>query len=68
VSSGLPNLDQMLGGGFLPGTLAVVYGATGIGKTQFGLTMAHQGRVADGALGLVLDMNGRGVSQQHGDD
>jgi len=65
VSSGLPKLDEMLGGGLLPGTLAVVYGATGIGKTQFGLTMAHHGRAADGALGLVLDMNGRGDSQQH---
>ena len=55
----------MLGGGLLPGTLAVVYGATGIGKTHLGLTFAHQGRQADGAPGLVFDMNGRGDSQQH---
>jgi len=34
VSSGLPKLDEMLGGGFLPGTLAVVYGAAGIGYAQ----------------------------------
>ena len=33
----------MLGGGLLPGTLTVVYGATGIGKTHLGLTFAHQG-------------------------
>ena len=55
----------MLGGGLLPGTLAVVYGATGIGKTHLGLTFAHHGRSADGAPGLVFDMNGRGDSQQH---
>ena len=55
----------MLGGGLLPGTLTVVYGATGIGKTHLGLTVADHGRVANGARGVVLDMNGRGDSQQH---
>jgi hypothetical protein len=65
VSTGIPRLDEMLGGGLLPGTLAVVYGATGIGKTHLGLTFADHGRVADGARGLVLDMNGRGDSQRH---
>jgi KaiC/GvpD/RAD55 family RecA-like ATPase len=65
VSTGLPRLDDMLGGGLLPGTLTVVYGATGIGKTHLGLTFAETGRAADGARGIVLDMNGRGDSQQH---
>ena len=65
VSTGNPKLDTMLGGGLLPGTLTVVYGATGIGKTHLGLTFAAHGAVADGARGIVLDMNGRGDSQQH---
>ena len=65
VSTGLARLDEMLGGGLLPGTLTVVYGATGIGKTHLGLTFAAHGRIADGARGIVLDMNGRGDSQQH---
>lgn len=65
VSTGLDRLDAMLGGGFLPGTLAVVYGATGIGKTHLGLTFADRGRLAGRARGIVLDMNGRGDSQQH---
>ncbi len=65
VSTGLPKLDSMLGGGLLPGTLAVVYGATGIGKTHVGLTFANHGRQADGAPGLLFDMNARGDSQQH---
>jgi KaiC/GvpD/RAD55 family RecA-like ATPase len=65
VSTGLSHLDAMLGGGLLPGTLTVVYGATGIGKTHLGLAFAHHGRAADGAAGLVVDMNARGDSQQH---
>ena len=65
ASTGLGKLDGMLGGGLLPGTLTVVYGATGIGKTHLGLTFGDHGRLADGARGLVLDMNGRGDSQQH---
>ncbi len=65
VSTGLARLDEMLGGGLLPGTLTVVYGATGIGKTHLGLTFADHGRVADGARGVIFDMNGRGDSQQH---
>src|SRR5918996_472738 len=65
VSTGVPRLDEMLGGGLLPGTLAVIYGATGIGKTHLGLTFGAHGRVADGARGVIIDMNGRGDSQQH---
>jgi RecA/RadA recombinase len=65
VSTGLAKLDAMLGGGLLPGTLTVVYGATGIGKTHLGLTFADHGKAADGARGVVLDLNGRGDSQQH---
>ena len=65
ASTGIPKLDAMLGGGLLPGTLTVVYGATGIGKTHLGLTFANHGVVEDGARGVVLDMNGRGDSQQH---
>src|SRR5436190_22305252 len=65
VSTGLEGLDRMLGGGLLPGTLAVVYGATGIGKTHLGLGFAHDGCRIDGAPGLLFDMNARGDSQQH---
>ncbi len=43
VRLGIQKLDEMLGGGLLPGTLTVVYGATGIGKTHLGLTFAVNG-------------------------
>src|SRR6266498_5175974 len=55
----------MLGGGLLPGTLTVAYGATGIGKTHLGLLFAQHGHRQDGAPGLLFDMNARGDSQQH---
>lgn len=65
VSTGFARLDAMVGGGLLPGTLTVVYGATGIGKTHLGLAFADHGREADGARGLLVDLNARGDSQQH---
>jgi len=65
VPTGSPKLDEMLGGGLLPGTLTVIYGATGIGKTHLGLCFCDHGARVDGARGIVFDMNARGDSQQH---
>ena len=45
LSTGVPGLDELLGGGLLPGTLTVVVGATGIGKTQLGLQFARAVRL-----------------------
>lgn len=66
-STGIPGLDAMLGGGLLPGTLTVVVGATGIGKTQLGLQFAHAGRRQEGTPGIVFDVSSRGDSQSHAD-
>ena len=65
ISTGLPRLDQMLGGGLLPGTLTVAAGATGIGKTQLGIHFAHQGLAAEGRPGPLFDMASRGDAQNH---
>lgn len=64
-STGIPALDQLLGGGLLPGTLTVVLGATGIGKTQLGLQFAHAGVNQQGEPGCVADLTTRGDSQNH---
>jgi hypothetical protein len=64
-STGVPGLDELLGGGLLPGTLTVVVGATGIGKTQLGLQYAHAGAAQEGRRGIVLDCSARGDSQSH---
>ena len=57
----------MLGGGLLPGTLTVVMGATGIGKSQLGLSFAHQGKQDEQEAGILFDMTSRGDSQNHRD-
>jgi hypothetical protein len=64
-STGIPELDNLLGGGLLPGTLTVVMGATGIGKTQLGLQFAHAGAAQEGRRGVLFDMTSRGDSQSH---
>lgn len=62
---GIAGLDSLLGGGSRPGTLTVLAGATGAGKTQFGLRWAHEGQAAEGRPGVVCDLTSRGDSQDH---
>jgi KaiC/GvpD/RAD55 family RecA-like ATPase len=64
-STGIAALDAMLGGGLLPGTLTVVAGATGIGKTQLGLQFAAAGSRQEGRRGVLLDLSSRGDAQSH---
>jgi KaiC/GvpD/RAD55 family RecA-like ATPase len=67
LSTGVPGLDELLGGGLLPGTLTVVVGATGIGKTQLGLQFANAGAAQEGRRGILFDMTSRGDPQSHDD-
>src|SRR5262245_30854810 len=62
---GIAALDRLLGGGLLPGTLTVIAGATGAGKTQLGLRWADQGRPAEGQRGILCDLTSRGDAQNH---
>jgi hypothetical protein len=64
-STGVPGLDELLGGGLIPGTMTVVVGATGIGKTQLGLQFAHSGGRQEGQRGVIFDCSSRGDSQSH---
>jgi KaiC/GvpD/RAD55 family RecA-like ATPase len=66
-STGVRGLDELLGGGLIPGTLTVIVGATGIGKTQLGLQFASAGAAQDGRRGIVFDCSSRGDSQSHAD-
>src|SRR5215470_6228892 len=65
LSTGIPALDQLLGGGLLPGLLTVVSGATGIGKTQLGVQFAAAGQSQEGHRGIIFDMCARGDGQSH---
>ena len=40
-------------------------GATGIGKTQLGLSFSNQGRSQEGERGIFFDLTARGDSQNH---
>jgi KaiC/GvpD/RAD55 family RecA-like ATPase len=62
---GIPALDEALGGGLLPGTLTVLAGATGVGKTQLGLRWGNQGQADEGHRGIICDLTSRGDAQNH---
>ncbi len=64
-STGIAKLDQLLGGGLLPGTLTVLVGATGIGKTQLGIHYANAGQHDESRRGVLFDMTARGDAQSH---
>lgn len=64
-STGVSDLDALLGGGLIPGTLTVIVGATGIGKTQLGVQFARAGLANEGKTGILFDMAARGDSQNH---
>lgn len=63
----IAGLDARLGGGLVPGTLTVLAGATGAGKTQLGLAWADAGlrAVGEGRRGVVCDLTSRGDAQNH---
>src|SRR3954462_14472058 len=65
LSTGVAGLDDLLGAGLLPGTLTVVVGATGIGKTQLGVQFAAAGATQEDRRGVLFDMASRGDSQNH---
>jgi hypothetical protein len=65
LSTGVPGLDELLGGGLIPGTLTAVVGATGIGKTQLGVQFARAGSSPAPRPGVIFDMSSRGDSQSH---
>lgn len=62
ISTGVLKLDEHLGGGLMPGTMSVVLGATGIGKTQLGTHFCQHDQ--DNA-GVIFDMSARGDGQNH---
>ena len=64
---GIDALDHHLGGGLLPGTLTVIAGATGAGKTQLGLAWANEGLRQEARRGVICDLTSRGDAQNHAD-
>lgn len=65
LSTGIPRFDEALGGGLLPGSLTMLIGATGVGKTQLAMHFGEAGMDAEGLPGAVIDLSSRGDSQNH---
>jgi circadian clock protein KaiC len=53
VQLGVSGLDQMLGGGLLPGSIALLQGAPGTGKTTLGMQFLNEG-VGHEEAGLLV--------------
>lgn len=54
VKTGIPGLDEMLWGGFLPQTANLIEGAPGTGKTTLGMQFIYHGIAACGEPGLIM--------------
>jgi len=54
VKTGIPGLDEMLKGGFLPETANLVEGAPGTGKSTLGMQFVYHGIVAYDEPGIIL--------------
>lgn len=65
LSTGLESLDAALGGGLLPGSMTMLVGATGVGKTQFGMHFSESGLHDEGHRAAIIDLSSRGDSQNH---
>lgn len=55
VLTGIPGLDERMGGGLLEGTISTVIGASGVGKTTFALEFLIHG-VVNGERGLYCTL------------
>lgn len=64
LSTGIDTLDSALGGGLVPGTLTMVVGATGVGKTQLAIHCLSAGQ-KDSRPATIIDLSSRGDSQNH---
>ncbi|MFN3191055.1 MAG: RAD55 family ATPase [Aureliella sp.] len=68
LATNIAGLDDALGGGLIPGTLTMIIGATGVGKTQLAMHFLHNtqaGLHPVGINGAIIDLSSRGDSQNH---
>lgn len=54
IKTGIAGLDEMLGGGFLPGSATALRGAPGTGKTSLGLEFIARGILDFDQPGLII--------------
>lgn len=54
VKTGVSGLDKMLYGGLLPGSIALLQGAPGTGKTTLGMQFLYEGAAKEDEAGLLV--------------
>ncbi|NYZ77303.1 hypothetical protein H0O02_03230 [Candidatus Micrarchaeota archaeon] len=54
IKSGIPGLDEILGGGFLKSSIITVGGPTGAGKSSFAMQFLYEGAMKFGEPGLYI--------------
>lgn len=59
IATGMPGIDEILGGGLPVGRPTLVSGEAGTGKTVFCLQTLHHGAKAHGEPGLYLSFEER---------
>ncbi len=56
IKSGIPGLDEVLGGGILEGSIVTVSGPTGAGKSTFAAQFVHNGATGSDEPGLYISI------------
>lgn len=56
VRSGIPGLDDILGGGFIRGSCLLLHGGPGSGKTTFAIQFLHNGIVKSNEPGVFVTL------------
>ncbi len=64
IKSGVPGLDEILGGGFLKGTMSALSGPTGCGKSTFGMQFLVNGALKSKEPGLYISIEESKASMQ----
>ncbi len=59
VKTGIPGLDELVGGGFVEGTTVLLSGCTGTGKTIFGLQFLYTGAHQYNEPGILVTLESR---------
>jgi KaiC/GvpD/RAD55 family RecA-like ATPase len=59
VSTGIPGLDDLIGGGLIEGSTVLVSGCTGTGRTIFGLQFLYSGARDHGEPGILVTLESR---------
>jgi KaiC/GvpD/RAD55 family RecA-like ATPase len=54
VKSGIPGLDKLMGGGFPAGSISLIAGESGTGKTTFGLQFLYSGATQSREAGMLI--------------